>query len=150
MKKLAGRGWAFLLGAVLVGGCGGSLVPNETSITGLHLTTSSEFADNPPPPNVDVTLTDPGPSRVIYEATLALPDFPPGVFNCPIDLGYRHTIAFMSGQQMVMIASLNIGGCRDATIAGVPPERQTNEAYWALLAQNLGVDESALLSTAAP
>jgi hypothetical protein len=141
---------AFLLVALLLGGCGGTLVPEQTSITGLHLTTSSTFPENPPPTNVDVTLSDPAPSRAIYEATLALPDFPPGTYNCPADFGYSHTMVFVDGQAAVVTATLNIGGCREATISGAPPVRQTDDSYWALLAENLGVDEAALLSTPTP
>ena len=150
MKERDGACRAFLLGTLLFAGCGGTPVPGAASITGLHFTTSSAFPENPQPTNVDVTLTDPGPSRVIYEATLALPNFPPGTYNCPSDPGYRHTIVFMDGQRAVVTATLNPGGCRDATISGAPPVRQTNDVYWALLARNLGVDESMLFSTVSP
>jgi hypothetical protein len=94
-------------------------------------------------------LTDPTPSRRIYGATLALPYFQ-GHVSCPIDLGYSHTISFLSGQIVADSATLNPGGCREATIAGAPPERQTDDAYWALLAQSLGVEKSALFSLASP
>jgi hypothetical protein len=126
--------------------------PDEGTITGLHFTTSSAFPDNPPPTNVDVTLTDPIPARAVYSATLALPDFPPGRYNCPVDLGYSHTITFMNGQAVAATATLNAGGCREVTISGAPPLRwtATDEPYWALLAQNLGVQESTLFSLASP
>ena len=124
-------------------------VADHANITGLHFTTSSAFPGNPPPTNVDVMLTDPTLSRTIYTATLALPDFQ-GHVSCPVDLGYSHTITFMSGQSVAATATLNPGGCREATIAGAPPERQTDAAYWALLAQSLGVEESALFSLASP
>ena len=149
MKELALGRWVFLLAGLLFAGCGGGPMPDETSVIGLHFSTSSEFADNPPPTNVDVTLTDPGPSRVIYRATLALPDFPSGVYNCPADLGYTHTIVFTREPHAAITATLNTGGCRDATISGAPPVRQTNDPYWSLLAQNLGVDVATLFETAA-
>jgi hypothetical protein len=146
MKELAGGGPMLLLGALLVGGCG---MPDAASITGLHFTTSSA-PGNAPLTNVDVTLTDPGRSRAIYQATLALPDFPSGTLHCPVDLGYRHTVVFMSGQDAAVTATLTVGGCRGATISGASSTRQTNDAYWALLAQDLGIEESTLFSPAAP
>jgi hypothetical protein len=149
MKAVTSCSRRFFLSALLLTGCGASL-PDEASISALHFTTSSAFPENPPPTNVDVTLTNPGPSRAIYAATLALPDFPQGTFNCPGDPGYRHTIVFMSGQAAVVTATLNPRGCRDATISGAPPVRQTSDAYWALLAQNLGVAEPMLFSSATP
>jgi hypothetical protein len=124
--------------------------PDPVSISGLHFTTFSAVPQNPPPTNVDVTLTAPTPSRAIYEATLALPVFPPGNMHCPDDPGYGHAIAFMNGQDLVQTATLNSGGCRDVTISGLPPVRAAVAEYWTLLARNLGVEESALFSLANP
>jgi hypothetical protein len=118
--------------------------PDEATITGLHFTTSSENPTGPSLPDVDVTLTDPIPARAIYEATLALLDFPPGGHGCPIDWGGRHTITFMTGQAVAVTATLVPDGCRYVTISGSPPARQTDDAYWSLLARNLGVEESTL------
>jgi len=135
-----------VLGVVL-GGCGGSSLPDESTITGLHFTTSSEFSDNPQP-NVDVTLSDPSPARVIYAATVDLPEFPSGTYHCPADLGFRHSIVFLHDDQPTVTATLNTGGCRDATISTAPPVRQTDDVYWAIVAKNLGVDEATLFETA--
>jgi hypothetical protein len=125
-----------------------SVPPDVDGITGLHFTTTSAYPSNPPPTNVDVTLTDPTPARAIYAATLALPVPPPGVYNCPADGGYGHEIAFMGGQVVLVRAKLNSGGCGDVTISGAPPARRSNDAYWALVAKNLGVEESSLFSIA--
>jgi hypothetical protein len=151
MKQLAGIRSVFsIFGVLALGACGATPVPDGAVITGLRFTTASAFPENPPPTNVDVTLTDPTPSRAIYDATIALPDFPPGHFNCPADLGYSHEITFTNGQAVVVTATLNEGGCRDATISGAPPVRQTTDAYWTLVAQNLGIEESTLFSFAGP
>src|SRR4029079_2374011 len=55
MKELAGRCPVLLLAALSLTGCGPA-PPDEASITGLHFTTTSAFAGNAPPTNVDVTL----------------------------------------------------------------------------------------------
>jgi hypothetical protein len=75
-----------------------------------------------------------------------------GRINCPIDLGYLHTIIFMNGQSVAVTATLNPGGCREVTISGSPPVRwtATDDAYWTLLAQNLGIEESTLFTSASP
>jgi hypothetical protein len=65
-------------------------------------------------------------------------------------VGYGHGIAFVAGQVVPVTATLNSGGCHEATISGAPPVRQTNDAYWTLVAQNLGVEETALFSFATP
>jgi hypothetical protein len=161
MKHLADARRAFWVsGVIVLAGCGAKPLPEDIGaagpdgaaamITGLHFTTSSAFPENPPPTNVDVTLTAPIPSRAIHGATLALPDFPPGILHCPSDPGYRHTITFINGQDVAATATLNPGGCREVTISGSPTARATDDAYWALLARNLGVDESTLFSLASP
>jgi hypothetical protein len=148
MKRLVHVPSLLFVSVLAIGACEAAGPPDETTITGLHFTTSSAFPTNTPPTNVDVTLGDPTPSRAIYRATLALPDFPAGRFNCPVDLGYTHTIAFTDADGVAVTATLNEGGCWDATISGAPPKRQTSDDYWTLLAQNLGVDRSTLFSAA--
>jgi hypothetical protein len=138
-----------LFGALLLG-CDGSSLDSGARITGLHFTTTSAFPENPAPTNVDVTLSDEDRSRAVFDATLALPAFPPGRIHCPSDPGYGHKIVFMDGQTAIVTATLNSGGCRDAAISGAPPVRQTTEAFWVLLAQKLGVDQSTFFSLASP
>jgi hypothetical protein len=129
------------VGVLAVASCGGDPLVEDTHVTGLHFTTTSAFPDNPRPKDVDVTLSDPEPARAIYEATLALPAFPPGIFHCPASLGYGHKIDFVRGTTIVVTATLE-GGCRPVTISGAPPVRQAGAAYWTLLASKLGVEES--------
>jgi hypothetical protein len=145
MKRLLVVRRAFLAAGLLFGGCTSAL-PDEASITGLHLTTASAYPENTPPTDVDVTLTDAARARDVYKATLALPAFPEGIYNCPADFGYTHPIAFMDGEAVSVTATLNTSGCRDVTIAGASSRRRSDDAYWALLAANLGVDESTLFT----
>jgi hypothetical protein len=118
------------------------------TITGLRFTTSSEFPTNPPPTDVDLTLTDPTPSLAIYRATLALPVAPSGPVSCPNDPGYRHTITFFAGQFVEATAVLNPEGCQDVTISGSSTTRLATDAYWTTLAGNLGIQRSTLFSLA--
>jgi hypothetical protein len=133
---------------VSIGGCA-SDPPSPSEITGLHFTTSSSSPSNPPPA-VDVTLTDATSSRNIYSATLALPTFPAGTYNCPADFGLSYSIAFLEGSSTAVTATLSPGGCRAVTISGPDTRRVLDDAYWALLARNLGVTESAIYPSPMP
>jgi hypothetical protein len=131
-------------GGVAATEAGAVTMQDEARLTSLHFTTSSAFPTNPKPKDVDVTLTEPAPVRAIFEATLALPATPPGLCGGSVDVGYSHTITFMTGTAVLSTATFEEGGCLGAEISGAPPARQTSDAYWALVAQNLGVDPSDL------
>lgn len=147
MKQRGDVRSVFLVFSVLaLGACGDPPLPDEASITGLQFTSYSEMPENRQFFVVDVTLTDPGPTRAIYGATVALPDFPPGEYSCPADFGIRDRISFASGQAEVVTATLNPFGCGNATISGSSHVRQTSEAYWNLVAQNLGINVMSLTS----
>lgn len=116
---------------------------------GLHFTSSTEIPSNPPP-TVDVTLTNATAAENIYTATLALPDFPPGEYNCPNDDGVRYEIAFLSGQSVAVSATLSPTGCGDVTISGSATRRVLDEGYWATLARNLGIAEATIYPPPGP
>jgi len=150
-------------GAILLGGCeSGPLSIGAADagssmtavITGLHLTTASAFPQNPMPTNVDVTLSDPASAQAVYDATIALPPFTPtrgpGPALCGTDFGYSHPITFMTGTDVARTAILNTGGCQEASISGLPPDRKIVATYWSLLAKDLGIEESTLFTTSSP
>jgi hypothetical protein len=130
-------------------GCGEAIPPTQ-AVTGLHLTTTAAFSANPPPINVDVTLTDPLRSGAIYTMTLALPKVADGHQNCPSDSGVRHPVDFTDAQSRVLLtAVVNPEGCGEVKIAR-SFDRQTNRAYWTSLAQTLGIEEATLFALAEP
>jgi hypothetical protein len=109
----------------------------------MHFAAMTEFPSNPPPA-VDVTVGM-VPAQNIYAMTVALPDFPPGAYNCPIDLGISYKLTFFSGDAIAATASLLPGGCRDVQISDSPPLRWAfDNGYWAALAQQLGVPQSTI------
>jgi hypothetical protein len=136
------RGVVGVVALTALVGCSGD-PPATESVSGLHFTSATLLAGNPPPA-VDVTLTDPTPTRAIYASTIALPDFPSGTFNCPVDFGIRYTVVFDVGGAHALTAVLNPGGCGDVTISGSSTRRAIDPAYWASLALNLGVEEPAI------
>jgi hypothetical protein len=78
--------------------------PDASRVTGLHFTGSTSIPSNPPPA-VDITLADAVPARAIYTLTLTLPEFPPGIYSCPIDLGVRYRFDFMEGASIAVAIS---------------------------------------------
>jgi hypothetical protein len=131
------------LALVLVAACGSESLQPAEAITGLHFTAATEIPANPPP-DVDVTLTDPTPSRAIYGATLALPVYPPGAYSCPNDWGVRYSIVFRAGQSDATTAVLNPTGCAEVTISGSSTRRAIDPIYWMSLAENLGIPQAAI------
>jgi hypothetical protein len=134
---------------VFAGACGAAGPPPAAEITGLHFTTSTSISSNPAP-DVDVTLTDRAPSRLIYAATLALPVFPSGTFNCPFDPGIRYSIVFARVDGDALTAVLNPAGCGDVTISGSATRRALDPAYWASMAEGLGIRESTIYPAPLP
>jgi hypothetical protein len=131
-------GALLMSGVVTLIGCGSASPPPEQEVTGLHFTTATGLAANPPP-NVDVTLTDPVPTRAIYAATLALPDYPPGAYSCPNDSGVRYTILFSVSGDGDVTAVISPTGCDEVTISGTTMRRALGSGYYETLATNLGV-----------
>jgi hypothetical protein len=78
----------------------------------------------------------------LYNAIQALP-LMSGIYNCPADDGLQYQLAFSfsssSKQQMILDAA----GCQQISI-NQSTARLTNEAFWSLFAQTLGVPKSAL------
>ena len=141
--RLVGALMAVAGAVALASGCGSDPPPPTSAITGLHFTTATMLPSNPPP-SVDVALTDPAPARAVYAATMALPDFPSGTFNCPSDSGVRYTIIFSGDTGQTVSAVLNPGGCREVQITGSHERRVLDDTYWASLAQNLGIPEATI------
>jgi len=126
----------------MLGACS-SEPPSPSQVTGAHFAATTTLQSNRPPA-VDVTV-DQSPAQNIYTMTLALPNFPDGVFNCPIDFGVVYKLTFFSGDTTAVTASLNPSGCRDVRISDAPHVRRVlDDSYWSALAQQLGVPESTI------
>jgi hypothetical protein len=143
--KVVGVG---VVGLALFGvACGGSSLAPIDGVTSLHVTKSDGIAGNPPPPKLDLMVTDQAKARDVYAATLALPAPPSGRTNCPIDFGVSDTFEFLSGSRVVTTAVLEVSGCRFVTISGMSVRWAIHQDYWTTLAADLGVDVTTLQST---
>jgi hypothetical protein len=120
-------------------GCSGD--PARTPAT-LRFKVTGGLPGNPPPPAVDVTLTDAVKTQDVYTATATLPELPAGAFSCPNDWGVLYQIEFFDELGTVAKATLDPSGCREVTLTDNPTRRVLDDGYWSRLAGDLGIDES--------
>jgi hypothetical protein len=145
MARMGGRHGlvGMALAASVLGACSSSMMPPASEITGMHFAAVSMLPSNPPPA-VDVSVGQ-APAQTIYSMTLALPDLPPGVYACGPSFGIVYNLTFFDGSAIAASATLEPGGCREVLFSGSNEIRRVlDEAYWATLAQQLGVPESAI------
>jgi hypothetical protein len=76
-------------------------------------------------------------------ATLDQVVFPPGIYSCPVDWGVLYHLSFYFGDAASLAATVNPNGCNVLTIPGTCA-RRVDGAYFARLAQDLGIAESAI------
>lgn len=144
-----------LVGAALLGlcGCGSSSGDTQGLLARESALSQTTFAGPLPAPDggaptFDVTITDGARMRALYEATLALPPMPAGTYNCPADFGVTYELTFGLGADGDVSASLEPSGCGLAHLIGpglsATRWTATSPGYWPLVAQSIGVDESAI------
>jgi hypothetical protein len=123
-----------------LGNCTGETLPAVDQVTGLKFSATTTIPSNPPPP-VSVTVTDVAKAQDAYQATLALPVFPPGTYNCPEDSGVSYQITFFLANGSQLEVTADPDGCSLAHIPGTSV-RSAGPAYWSQLAQDLGIPVS--------
>ena len=118
----------------------GGTPPAVDEVTGLQFSTATTIPSNPAPA-VQVTVTDVAKAQDAYQATLALPVFPPGVYNCPADFGVTYQLSFLLANGSNLTVTENPSGCSVANIPGTCV-RSVGPTYWSQLAQDLGIPEA--------
>jgi hypothetical protein len=137
--------------AVLLAACGTSspsspvidtLETEKPAIDRVEFTTATSIPQNPPP-NVSASATGDA-ARAIYEATLALPELPPGGYNCPADFGVTYNLTFFGGDTQLVAGIVRPSGCEIVTLANqnASASLSPDDGYWATLASDLGITES--------
>src|SRR3990170_2142728 len=58
---------------------------------------------------------------------------------CPYSVGTRYQLTFSDSGRSILVANVQSDGCREATIPG-SRRRATNDSFWALFAETLGLD----------
>jgi hypothetical protein len=86
-----------------------------------------------------VAVTNPALIQAVARALCALPDMPPGVYNCPaLLLGTAYTLRFAAGDRSLPLVTVNSTGCE--TVTGVGPVRRVSSpGFWRMLSRVLGV-----------
>ena len=94
-------------------------------------------------PPLEKTLRNAQQAQQLYDATLALPQFPRGVMSCAadFDLNYHLNFTGSDGSQVDVVADPY--GCWPVTIDG-QNIRRADDHYWDLLAQTLGITRAQL------
>lgn len=78
--------------------------------------------------------------RKLYNAALALPVVPKGVYNCPADDGLQYTLSFSAKRKALQHMTLDATGCQFLSISGMEGARQAyNDQFRALVAQTLAI-----------
>ncbi len=139
---------SYLLGCLLIlgclAGCGAqtSQVGGASGLT-LHVIRTSGQATEPP---LDKVVSDSTEVQRLYDAALALPLAPAGVYNCPADKGIIYRLTFLRGTTTVQTMDLNAAGCQFLSIGQAREVHQSNDAFRSLLAQTLGISSLASLA----
>jgi hypothetical protein len=94
------------------------------------------------PPPIDLAIEDPSRAQHLYDLTLALPVFPPGTYDCPVDYGVRYELTFSRASGDGVTITLDPNGCQNVLIPGTCVRRATDKSYWTRLAEDLGICES--------
>lgn len=144
MARMVGRNGVvgMALALSVLGACGSSMPP-ASEMTELHFAATTTLPGNQPP-SVSLLLGQ-TPAQTIYSMTLALPDQPSGVYNCPADFGIVYNLSFFTGTATAAVATLDPNGCQQVRFSGSDEVRRVpDETYWIALAQQLGIAESTI------
>ncbi|HLJ80553.1 MAG TPA: hypothetical protein VKT52_03630, partial [Ktedonobacterales bacterium] len=93
--------------------------------------------------------TDAAAVQRLYHAIYALPHVPNGISSCPADFGIVYTLTFMNGGTVILKASANATSCEFLTLSS-NDSRMTNDAFWTLLAQTIGISPASVHGVPAP
>ena len=132
---------AALVGLVVFVGCAqSSHTVTAQAVTSLHVIRTSAFPANHIPP-FERTATDPAKVQRLYNALLALPTPPPGIF-CPIDFGVAYHLTFFNRGVTILQATVKPDGCRSVSLSNGKSRWAYSDTFWTLFADTLGVPES--------
>ena len=118
--------------ALLVIACGGT-------IPAMRLTRFSSVPENHYGA-FDRSITDTVVARRVSDAVNALPPAPKGRF-CPADSGLRYRLSFNEAARVSLSVVVEGNGCAEVVVTQ-SDRRATDDAFWDLLADALGVKKT--------
>jgi hypothetical protein len=145
--------WLLLLGCLLTAvtvSCanrsttsGTSPSPSPDSVHVLRVSTLAQVKSV----HFEISVTDSTRVQQLYQAIESLPKFPANtVIHCPLDDGVKYHLDFFQSSTLLSQAILDASGCRALHLT-TTDIRRTNDAFWSLLAKELGVPTARLLIT---
>ena len=119
--------------AALVVACASPSVPT------LRVTRYSTLAENHYPA-LDRSVSDVAAARRVYDAVRALPPAPKDRF-CPAGFGLRYRLTFNEVARVILLVVVEGDACAEVVFSDTD-RRATDDAFWDLLADTLGVKTS--------
>ena len=120
------------LAVLLVASCA------SPSIAAMRLTRLSTMSENHYPA-FDRSVDDPATARRVYDAVRALPPAPNRW--CPFGAGLHYRLTFNEAARVVLSVVVEGDGCAEV-IFSEADRRATDDAFWDLLADTLGVKKT--------
>jgi hypothetical protein len=122
---------------------GTSPSPSPDRVHVLRVSTLAQVKSMP----FEISVTDSTRVQQLYQAIESLPKFPANtVIHCPLDDGVKYHLDFFQSSTLLSQAILDASGCRALHLT-TTDIRRTNDAFWSLLAKELGVPTARLLIT---
>jgi hypothetical protein len=109
------------------------------SVPPLRVTRYSTIPENHYPA-FDRSVDDAAAARRVYDAVRALPPAPKDRF-CPAGFGLRYRLTFNEAARVILLVVVEGDACAEA-IFSESDRRATDDAFWDLLADTLGVKKS--------
>jgi hypothetical protein len=133
--------WAYTLCLCVIVGLAGYGLASAATSTELTLRVTRTSARMWVFP-LDTTIRDSASVQRLYDASLALPGVPNGIYNCPADFGTSYRLGFLRGTSQVQQMGLDPDGCRILTIGSERSEhsaRHMNGSFLALFMQTVSI-----------
>ena len=109
------------------------------SIAAMRFTRFSTMSENHYPA-FDRSVEDPAAARRVYDAVRVLPPAPRDRF-CPFGAGLRYRLTFNEAARVVLSVVVEGDGCAEVIFSDAD-RRATDDVFWDLLADTLGVKKS--------
>jgi len=117
---------------LIAASCGGS-------VPAMRITRFSAMPDNHYPA-FDRSIADTTTARRVFDAVNALPPAPKGRF-CPAGFGLRYRLSFNEAARVTLSVVVEGDGCAEVILTEAD-RRATDDAFWDLLANAIGVTKA--------
>lgn len=115
------------------------------AVDSVWITQTLATGNDSDPPLLDKAVTDAQLAQALYHAAFALPDYPGGIMNCPLDYNNVYHLAFMYHGSMVLTVRADTSGCQAVSLGDLGARMALgHDEFWQALANALGTSENNL------